>query len=142
MNVAEKSKLTKSQYKFVSEMLWGGEPIDRAWAEETSIFKSNYEEILRKYPMLDRTDFKIKRCKSFVVGNKKDDKVVIYIKPNWSKLIIDHTDEGKKLSTSKKTLFDMHHKARVKEVIYGYIFTYHCPELNFTYANSLGWKFI
>ena len=142
MNAVEKSKLTKQQYRFASEMLWGCEPMDRVWAEETPIFKSNFNRFLEKYPMMDKSNFKIKRCKSFVIGNQKDGVVVIYIKPNWNKLIIDHTDEGKKLSISKKTLFDMHHKLRVKGVIYGYIFNYYNTEMNFTLATSLGWKFI
>jgi hypothetical protein len=48
-------KLTFSQYKFIAEMLWGGYPTDRKWAEETSIFKNSKDQILKDYPLLDKS---------------------------------------------------------------------------------------
>lgn len=50
-------KLSNQQYRFVCELLWGGVPVDRAWAEETPIFKKNAPDILKKYPMLDKSFF-------------------------------------------------------------------------------------
>ena len=48
-------KLTYKQYKFISEIIWGCVPIDRIWAEQTNIFQSKYKEILRRYPLLDKS---------------------------------------------------------------------------------------
>lgn len=53
----EKSNLTNQQYKFVCELLWGGVPVERVWAEETTMFKSNVSKILEGYPMLDKSFF-------------------------------------------------------------------------------------
>jgi hypothetical protein len=52
------NKFTNQQYKFVCELLWGGVPIDRLWAEETKLFQQEYPKILNKYPMLDKSFFK------------------------------------------------------------------------------------
>lgn len=52
-----KLKFTNQQYKFVCELIWGGVPIDRVWAEETSLFKDKAPQILEKYPMLDKSFF-------------------------------------------------------------------------------------
>ena len=51
------SKLSKQQYKFICELIWGCVPIDKSWAEESSIFKQNAPVILKKYPMLDKSFF-------------------------------------------------------------------------------------
>ena len=48
-------KLTNQQYRFVSEIVWGCSPIDRKWAEETSIFKNMKDKILKDYPLLDKS---------------------------------------------------------------------------------------
>lgn len=48
-------KLSNAQYKFISEIIWGGSPIDKTWAIETKIFKNSYEDILLKYPFLDKS---------------------------------------------------------------------------------------
>jgi hypothetical protein len=53
----EIQKLSKQQYKFVCELLWGGVPVERIWAEETPIFKANAPRILEEYPMLDKSFF-------------------------------------------------------------------------------------
>ena len=62
----DKSKYSNQQYKFICEMLWGGVPVDRNWAEGTNLFKSEANKILEKYPMLDKSFFKkeLKDCKS------------------------------------------------------------------------------
>ena len=52
-------KLTNQQYRFICELLWGGAPIDRKWAEGTKIFQENSPKILEKYPMLDKSFFEI-----------------------------------------------------------------------------------
>lgn len=53
----ETKKLTNQQYRFVCELLWGGAPTDRIWAEETKMFKDNAPKILAEYPMLDKSFF-------------------------------------------------------------------------------------
>lgn len=50
-------KLTNQQYKFICELLWGGPPVDRDWAEGTKLFESEAPKILTKYPMLDKSFF-------------------------------------------------------------------------------------
>jgi hypothetical protein len=51
------SKLTNQQFKFISELLWGGVPTNRLEAEESALFKSKAPEILKEYPMLDKSFF-------------------------------------------------------------------------------------
>lgn len=51
------TKLSNQQYKFVCELIWGGSPVDRDWAEGTKIFQTNAPLILEKYPMLDKSFF-------------------------------------------------------------------------------------
>ena len=53
----EEKKLTNQQYRFVCELLWGGVPVDRSWAEGTSLLKQNASKILEEYPMLDKSFF-------------------------------------------------------------------------------------
>ena len=48
-------KISNQQYRFVCEMLWGGVPVEREWAEETAIFKANATRILKEYPLLDKS---------------------------------------------------------------------------------------
>ena len=50
-------KLSNQQYKFVCELLWGGVPVDRVWAEESKLFQTNAPLILKEYPMLDKSFF-------------------------------------------------------------------------------------
>ncbi len=50
-------KLTNQQYKFICELLWGGPPVDRDWAEGTKLFEAEAPKILEKYPMLDKSFF-------------------------------------------------------------------------------------
>lgn len=52
---SNQSKLTAQQYRFVSEMIWGGVPVERDWAEDTAIFKNSVDRILKEYPMLDKS---------------------------------------------------------------------------------------
>ena len=58
--IEEKAKLTNQQYRFVCELLWGGAPVDRAWAEGTLLFQKQAPVILEKYPMLDKSFFEHK----------------------------------------------------------------------------------
>lgn len=48
-------KLTRKQYEFCCELIWGCIPIDRVWAEEMPIFKTRAPELLEKYPKLDES---------------------------------------------------------------------------------------
>lgn len=50
-------KFTSQQYKFICELLWGGVPVERDWAEETPIFRQEGPKILEKYPKLDNSFF-------------------------------------------------------------------------------------
>lgn len=51
-------ELTNKEFKFVCELIWGGVPVDRKWAEETAIFKEKAPKLLEKYPLLDYSFFK------------------------------------------------------------------------------------
>ena len=53
--------LTNQQYKFVCELLWGGVPIDKNWAENSKLFQTEAPIILAKYPMLDKSFFTYKQ---------------------------------------------------------------------------------
>ena len=50
-------KLTSQQYKFASELIWGGIPVNRIEAEETPLFKEKAPFILEQYPHLDKSFF-------------------------------------------------------------------------------------
>jgi hypothetical protein len=50
-------KLTNQQYKFICEILWGGVPVDRIWAEDSKLFIESAPKILEKYPYLDKSFF-------------------------------------------------------------------------------------
>lgn len=52
-----KSKYTAQQYKFISELIWGGVPVNRKEAEESAFFKDRADKILEKYPKLDVSFF-------------------------------------------------------------------------------------
>ena len=52
-----KSKYTFAQYKFISELIWGGVPTNRKEAEESSLFKDRADKILEQYPKLDVSFF-------------------------------------------------------------------------------------
>lgn len=43
------------EYKFIAELLWGGVPADRIWAEGTKLFQTEYQSILEKYPLLNKS---------------------------------------------------------------------------------------
>ncbi len=136
-------KLTNQEYKFACEMLWGGVPVDRTWAEETNLFKTQAPLILAKYPMLDKTDWKVKRCKSFVKGIRTPEGILIYIKHRPKKLVIDRNeDDVKRTYITDKNNHDIHHVCNVKRVIYGYNFVIYNPEMDFTNALAKGHKFI
>lgn len=60
MKAEETLKITNQQYKFICELLWGGVPVDRGWAEETRYFKTEAPKILEMYPMLDKSFFETK----------------------------------------------------------------------------------
>ena len=138
------SKLTTAQYKFLAEMIWGSVPVDRDWAEETGIFKEKYPKILKNYPMLDKSDFNIKRCKSFVTGVKRaDGKVVMYVTYTRKKLIITEDDKGvRKKSLTEKNNADIHHVMKRKQIIYGYIFGTHNIEMDFKNSLAAGSRFV
>jgi hypothetical protein len=44
-------------YKFICELIWGCVPVDRDWAEESTIFKQEAPKIIEKYPMLNKSFF-------------------------------------------------------------------------------------
>lgn len=50
-------KYTNQQHKFICELLWGNVPLDRTWAEETSLYKEQGPKLLEQYPMLDKSFF-------------------------------------------------------------------------------------
>lgn len=50
-------KYSNKEYIFISQLLWGGSPVDRVWAEGTNLFKAEADKILEKYPKLDKTFF-------------------------------------------------------------------------------------
>ncbi len=52
---------TKNEYIFICELLWGGVPVDREWAENTVLFKTSAPIILNKYPLLDNSFYGPKR---------------------------------------------------------------------------------
>lgn len=53
----QKPLYSNAQFKFVCELLWGGVPVNRAEAEESTYFKSNVQLILDRYPSLDKSFF-------------------------------------------------------------------------------------
>lgn len=53
------STLNSKQYRFICELIWGGAPVDRSWAEGTKIFQERAPKILEKYPMLDKSFFEV-----------------------------------------------------------------------------------
>jgi hypothetical protein len=72
-----KSKYTTQQYKFISELIWGGVPVNRKEAEESSLFKANADKILEEYPKLDVSFFeKHKNDKEF---DEEDENWVKYL---------------------------------------------------------------
>lgn len=93
---------------------------------------------------MDKSDFTLKRCKSFVKAIKTpDNKIVMYINYTTKKLIKYENDKGEiKKSIVDKNLFDIQHVMRRKSIIYGYIFSTYNKEMDFTYALSKGHKFI
>ena len=58
-----KSKYTAQQYKFISELIWGGVPTNRKEAEESSLFKDRADKILEQYPKLDVSFFEQHKSK-------------------------------------------------------------------------------
>lgn len=52
-----KSPYTTAQYKFVCELIWGGPPVDRQWAEGTKFFQEKVTGLLEQYPMLNKSFF-------------------------------------------------------------------------------------
>lgn len=139
-----KSKYSNGQYKFICELLWGSVPVDRTWAEGTNLFKVEADKILKKYPAMDKSDFTLKRCKSFVKVIKTiDNKIVMYVNHTTKKLIKYENDKGElKKSIVDKNLFDIQHVMRRKSLLYGYIFVCYHNEMNFTHCLSKGSKFI
>jgi hypothetical protein len=54
---------------------------------------------------------------------RKDDRIIIYVNSR-----IDG-----------RSLFDIQHRLRVRQLVFGYIFTSYHPDMDFTLALSLGW---
>jgi hypothetical protein len=52
-----KTELTRKQYVFCCELIWGNVPEDRGRAEETGLFKDKAPKLLERYPMLDKSFF-------------------------------------------------------------------------------------
>ncbi|HWY33354.1 MAG TPA: hypothetical protein VNX68_01830 [Nitrosopumilaceae archaeon] len=55
--MSEPAKYTNQQYKFICELIWGGTPVDKSWAQGTKLFIAEAPKILEKYPMLDKSFF-------------------------------------------------------------------------------------
>jgi hypothetical protein len=53
----KQSKYTPQQYRFVCELLWGSSPVERHQAEESAMFQSRVNDILDRYPALDKSFF-------------------------------------------------------------------------------------
>lgn len=68
-----KSKYTFAQYKFISELIWGGVPTNRKEAEESSFFKDRADKILEQYPKLDVSFFEKHE-------DDEEDKFIAYLK--------------------------------------------------------------
>ena len=60
----EPKKYSSQEYRFICEILWGGPPVDRAWAERTRLFKEQAPKILEKYPMLNKSFFEQNKATS------------------------------------------------------------------------------
>lgn len=78
-------KYSKQQYEFICSLIWGSVPIDRALAEETSIFKTRAPEIIAKYPMLDKSFYE-KMEDLWVNGKRVIKKFDVF--DNWKKTIV------------------------------------------------------
>lgn len=68
-------KLSNQQYKFVCELIWGHVPIDRIWAEESSLFKEKVTKLLLQFPYLDKSFFGYKDPMSYEVFDTWNKKV-------------------------------------------------------------------
>jgi hypothetical protein len=55
INGGELLKINDNQYKFISQLLWGGSPVDKDWAMQTKKFEEEAPKILEKYPMLNKS---------------------------------------------------------------------------------------
>lgn len=42
----------------------------------------------------------------------------------------------------RKSLFEYQHKARIKQILFGEVFTYYHPEMDFTNALNAGFKIL
>lgn len=61
-----KIEISKQQYKFCCELIWGGTLVDRNDAEESALFKDRAPKLLEHYPMLDKSFFEeAKRLSDF-----------------------------------------------------------------------------
>jgi len=67
------SKYSSQQYKFISELIWGGIPVNRKEAEESSLFKEKADKILEQYPKLDVSFFEQYKNDKDNVGVEEDD---------------------------------------------------------------------
>jgi hypothetical protein len=72
---AKQSKYTAKQYKFISELIWGGVPVNRKEAEESPLFKSRADKILEEYPKLDVSFFEKHKAEEFVLDGEMLDEV-------------------------------------------------------------------
>lgn len=84
-------KYSKQQYDFICSLIWGGSPVDRNWAEETSLFKTRAPEIIAEYPMLDKSfNEKIEKINKYF--REKVEKEMIEISyevfDNWKKTVV------------------------------------------------------
>ena len=57
LEIDRKRPYDTQQYKFICELIWGGVPVDRDWAYESTLFKQEAPKILEKYPMLNKSFF-------------------------------------------------------------------------------------
>lgn len=61
---------------------------------------------------------------------KKDDRVLIYVQPR---------SINKSTTGIGRTLFDIQHRLRVRQALFGYMFTSYHLEMDFTLALNSGW---
>ncbi len=52
--------LDKYQYEYCAELIWGGVPVEREWAEETKLFLTMYKGILETYDPIKEKEWKAK----------------------------------------------------------------------------------
>jgi hypothetical protein len=52
--------LDKYQFEYCAELIWGGVPVDRDWAEDSKLFLEKYKGLLEKYNPEEEKAWRIK----------------------------------------------------------------------------------